>query len=69
MSSGLASMAAQSLVSTSKIDEKMIIESHLNSPKALDISFAHETNFPTTGNGDEGIDAIKNASLYDLIKI
>ena len=61
-------MAAPSLTASKK-DEKMVIESHLNSPKALDISFAHETNFPSTGNGDEGIDAIKNAWLYDLIKI
>ena len=55
--------------STSKKGEKLIVESHLNSPKALDISFAHETNFPTTDNSEKGIDAIKNASLYDLIKI
>ena len=55
--------------SSSKIKIKQISGSTQGSPRAaVDVSFANENRFPTTG-ADEGIDSIKNASLYDLIKI
>ena len=55
--------------STSKLRMKPTIGSSHSSPKAVDVSFANENRFPTSGAPDEGIDSIKNASLYDLIKI
>ena len=44
--------------------------SPLGSPIAVDLSFSQDRfATSTTANADDGIDAIKNASLYDLIKI